>query len=251
MAKPLIRRICTGVLVTAAILVAALGIYQGAYLLWGRRTVEYALSGRPGCDLAQDKLRKLGERAVPLIFNEMRDHPDGPQSDLGRSMLIGMAADRKLDPQIPYLGRVLVDIDEDAWLRTAASSAIGLMWYSEPARDALVDRILHDPSAEVRASCVGALGCQALARAERTNDWHVHPEVIERLTSASKDRYLHIRIAACWAVAWLAHGGLDHGMTLDWAEAVLAGCAKDSNHEVRRVYADYVRYVRKPAHTKH
>ena len=235
MAKPLIRRICTGVLLTAAIVVAALGVYQTAYRFWARRTCEHALSFRFGADIQRDKLKKMGERAVPLVFAEMRKHPDRDSNQIcfGKGLLRTMARDRRLDPNVPYIGSVLRNTSEHETIREAAAYVLGAVWYSAPARQALADRALRDPSAEFRAVCLVELGEQAGERASRMNDWQIHPLVISTLTTASKDTDPRIRLAACQTTAGLAYAARDSGTTLAWAESLLADLSRDPNKQTR------------------
>lgn len=252
MPRALIRRILVGALLTAAILVAGLGIYEGAYMIWARRTVEYALSGRAGSNTAKDKLKKMGERAVPLIFGEMRDHMGDPdtlsaQFFEGETLLCSMAQDQKqkLDPRIPCLGRVLKNTGEDQHIRKVAMDVIGMLWYSAPATDALAERAVHDPSIEFRADCLVTLARQVAGRAFYTNSGDINPTVVRLLRNASKDHDPRIRSAACYAAGTIVGAAIVRGKNLEWASTLLAGYADDPDPQVRWRYAAEMESVRR------
>lgn len=247
MSKQLSSRILFWPLLAAAILVAVLGIYQGAYMIWARRTVEYALSGGAGSNIPRERLRGLGERAVPLVYDEMRAHPgkDSNQVFFGAMVLCGMALDGKLDARIPYLGRVLKDTTEDKTLREWTACIVSKMWYSDHARDALEERALRDPSIEMRASCLGYLGGHAATRAAYTNKpCDLAPRIIAMLDKASKDPDPRIRLGACGAAGELAQWASEHDTSLPWADSILARAAKDPDTGVREDYAAIMHGIR-------
>lgn len=231
MSKPLIHRICVGALLTAAVAFAGLGVYQTVYWFWAHRIVRTALSfTSPDSVEAFAHLRRMGERAVPLVFDAVRARPS--RLDEGKAALQSMADDGWIDPNVPYVRRVLMNKRENERVRKMASAVL-VYTESSAASLALADCAVSDSSPIIRATCTRALAQQACESLRYKDGSHIHPIVTEVLRRAAQDHDPLVRYAACDATGELALSAEQHKISLPWTRSLLEQCLGDPDLQVR------------------
>lgn len=188
MPKPLIRRVCLIVLTALAVSAVALVLPRAGYWICARQMVSYALSGEPGSSVAAQGISRLGERAVPLVFDEMRTGTDPDRFHLGVMALSRMADERRLDPSAAYARRLLADPSESTDIRYAAAQVLGSLWYSAEAEQALRDQVRQERSASVKGQCISSLNLVTVNRGHCTGKWQVDPRTVELYVSCAGDK---------------------------------------------------------------
>lgn len=225
------RRTTIGILLTALVLAAGFSVYQTAYWFWARRIVRTALSyTSPECVVALARVRRMGDTAVPLIFEEVRAHPS--RLDEGKAALQSMADDGWIDPNVPYVRRVLMNKRENERVRKMASAVL-VYTESSAASLALADCAVSDSSPIIRAACTRALAQQACESLRYRDGSHIHPIVTEVLRRAAQDHDPLVRYAACDATGELALSAEQHKISLPWTRSLLEQCLGDPDLQVR------------------
>lgn len=116
------------------------------------------------------------------------------------------------DDPLPYLA------DPDPTLRRLAASALAARLVQEGVREALVDRLCHDPDEEVRAEAAEALGAAGPGALEALLDARDDPSarVVEAVVTALGE------VADPTTVPWLAEMAISHSETMVQEAAVAA-----------------------------
>jgi hypothetical protein len=207
-----------------------------------KKVVERAMSGEAGINVEQHQVEAVGEPAIPVIFEVLRDHSDEQLYDVhftdAQMIIIGMVSMGTADPSAPYIRKVLADQKESEKVRiTAAEMLVGFDKSPEPRR-ALIDRIKHDTSEEVRVMCIGSLGGITVHKFCRSKTWHVDPDVQQTFSLTIKDKSAKIRKQTCDSVAGIASETLYEGVELAWCRRLLIQGKHDKEYVVRKAAVD-------------
>ena len=197
-----------------------------------QHTVASAMQGNTA---DEQHVVSVGEKAIPLVFSEMRSHPDA-QHWLGAVRLVeAMVNSGTADDSAPSVRQALRDPHQSTDVRCLAAFLSTLYWNSDTVLQALTDCGANDRSVRVRVRCTSSAGTLVSIRAARKRNWSMDTRLVAFFSSKLKDKDPSVRQAAVDAVCAAANSALVEGrVELPWASSLLSGAKNDPARSVRK-----------------
>jgi len=219
-----------------AVLLVLVAFNYGCQPGVSRRTAEQAMSGKAGANIPMDKVSRAGEKAIPLIFDVVRDTTDEMVPQRALLLIMGMAALHTADPSAPYIREALADQQEPERIRALAADMLSEYSESPEPQRALVKHARRDPSEAVRVQCIASLG--GLTLSQLAGSKAVDRDVQQLFTASIQDKSTKVREQTCGCVTVVAREALYEGVELAWCRQLLLQGKRDREYAVRRAAVD-------------
>lgn len=221
---------------TLAIVLAFTILGHGCQPGISRRTVEQAMSGRAGANTARDRVSRAGEKAIPLIFDVVRDSTDELVPQRALLLIMGMVSLHTADPSAPYIRKILANQQEPERIRVLAADMLSEYSESPEPLRALIEHARRDPLEAVRVQCIASLGGLALSQVAGSKS--VDRDVQQLFTASIQDKSTKVREQTCGAAIVVAREALYEGIELAWCRQILIQGKHDKEYVVRKAALD-------------